>query len=169
MTIRPILCTIALAGLCACGSADVNLSFRGDDGQRLIAMNETLAVIGTEEDMDEELRGCVETGLRERLDRVTLIPGEQFQSAMSPWFRKGSVPADGAALQEVLAEQQVATRLRSLGLRYIIGLSGASSDESARWGGCGGGYAGFACLGGMGNREAVRLAAMVLDVKAGEV
>jgi len=159
----------ALIFAAACGSADLKISGSEIAARPAVAQDETLALIAMHEGLDPKLRDCVEAALRENLVRVTFIPGEQFQNAMSPWFQPNDVPQEDEHLVRVLAEPEVAMGVKSLGVRYVIGLNGAANREDSQWGGCVGGYAGAACVGGMGSRNKVRVSATILDVKAGEV
>jgi hypothetical protein len=160
------LCALTLS-LAACGGSEVTVKDTGQAKrhQSRSSSGESLTIVGTVSGTEESLVECVESALYKQDPDLSLIPSREFRDATFPWFEPGTAPDSAEALEQAMGKAAIGKSFDELGLRYLVMLSGATTSKPGSWGGCVGGYAGAACVGGMSTNEETNLTVRILDLK----
>ena len=139
----------------------------GPGQQEKIAAGESLTIVSVSSSTTEDVLGCVEDSLRKRAPELTIIPFRKFRNSMFPWFEPSTTPGSDEELAQLMGKSNVRQRVMDFGLRYVVALSGRTQATGIdSWGGCFGGYAGAACVGGNSLDRRTNLTAAILDLKS---
>jgi hypothetical protein len=111
---------------------------------------------------ERKFAGCVAEAVQKAHPRAPVVSPKEFRRAVFPGLAAGALPDPWRGLVPVVDDPVFRERAASLGLRYIVWLSGDSTIE----------YDGFEVDGGAGGgvlgvrwRRTTRLRAYVLDLK----
>ena len=161
------LCVLVLA-TASCGGSKVAVqdTWREKQEDTDISSGKSLVVVNTLPAPGNGLVECVELALYKRDRDLVVIPSDEFRDSMFPWFEPGIAPESAQELEELMGRSVVKTRLDELKLRYLVTLSGESITRPGSWGGCAGGYAGAACVGGLSSDKEINLTASILDLES---
>ncbi|HAJ75677.1 MAG TPA: hypothetical protein DCM64_04400 [Gammaproteobacteria bacterium] len=125
---------IVLLGLLAsCTSTTVDEFRQGETG---IENDESVVILGRRQASDYETRSEFVECVGERMTRgdnsIRVVPEQEFVDAMFPWFEPRTAPLRTRDLEQLMAEDVVATKMNEFGIRYIVWLDGftETSDRS---------------------------------------
>jgi hypothetical protein len=158
-----------VAALLAVSCAPTTIEIEDDRaGQPLeLAEDEALTFVALSKSIPEDLVACVEGSLGEQAPDLTIVPSRQFRDSLFPWFEPSTAPRSDSDLVALMGRPAVLRRIEDLGLRYVVSLTGGSETVgNDGWGGCAGGYAAVACVGGAGIERKTDLTAAILDLTA---
>jgi hypothetical protein len=116
-----------------------------------------------------EVEGCLAMRIREVAPEVTIVPQRAVRDALFPLMEPATQPRDEEAFARMLARDDVRTRLRARGLRYLVAFAGGTRRED--WSGgilCGASMGGGGCLGFMWRGERSTLDAGLWSIEDGE-
>src|SRR5262249_26610297 len=92
--------------------------------------NQRVTLLSTRGNDTSDLMDCLRNDLRS----IPQVPADQFRSALFPWFEPGVTPTSAAELSELLHRKGVAETIRSLGVRYVVGVAGGTTITTTHWG-----------------------------------
>ena len=114
---------VFLGLLASCTSTTVDEFRQGDTG---IGSDESVVILGRRQASDYETRSefvqCVGERMRRRDDSIRVVPEQEFVDAMFPWFEPRTAPLRTRDLEQLMAEDVVATKMNEFGIRYIVWL-----------------------------------------------
>lgn len=143
---RSRLSLVALPILVACAvgcAASVQTKMYGEPLK--ILPTEKIAIINSGRN---KFLTCLERSLRETSPDITLEPAGRFVDRMYPWFEPNIAPRSVKDLSLLLAQPKVRKEIEATGVRYIVGVSGSTTQDEMSGGIlCGGGYGGAGCFG----------------------
>jgi hypothetical protein len=141
---------VFLGLLASCTSTTVDEFRQGDTG---IGSDESVVILGRRQASDYETRSefvqCVGERMTRGDDSIRVVPEQEFVDAMFPWFEPRTAPLRTHDLEQLMAEDVVATKMNEFGIRYIVWLDGftettdRSGSISCTIGPGGGGCFGF--------------------------
>ena len=141
---------VFLGLLASCTSTTVDEFRQGDTG---IGSDESVVILGRRQASDYETRSefvqCVGERMTRGDDSIRVVPEQEFVDAMFPWFEPRTAPLRTRDLEQLMAEDVVATKMNEFGIRYIVWLDGStettdrSGSISCTIGPGGGGCFGF--------------------------
>ncbi|MBT71226.1 MAG: hypothetical protein CMQ15_04175 [Gammaproteobacteria bacterium] len=141
---------VFLGLLASCTSTTVDEFRQGDTG---IGSDESVVILGRRQASDYETRSefvqCVGERMTRGDDSIRVVPEQEFVDAMFPWFEPRTAPLRTRDLEQLMAEDVVATKMNEFGIRYIVWLDGftettdRSGSISCTIGPGGGGCFGF--------------------------
>jgi hypothetical protein len=108
---------------------------------------QTVAVFSTHQG-SANLADCVRRGIHRANNNLRFIDPQEFRDDLFPWFEPGTAPKNTDDLALLLHRPLVREKIAQLGLRYVISIDGATTEND--WehhieGG--GGYGSFAWFG----------------------
>ncbi len=106
---------------------------------------------------DEDLSECVGKPLQRHIPSLRFVAGEDFSTALFPWFEQSVAPRDEEALSRLLAKPLVRARVESLGVRYVVTVEGQTNRTG------GGGCIHLLCFGSW--KKATHLSGSILDLQ----
>ncbi len=141
-----ILCATLLTG---CTSVTID-ELRHRQTSVEIAEGEYVVLLGRRQssnyETEPELVDCISKTLAS--NNVAVIPEQQFVDALYPWFEPRTAPMRVKDMNRLLARKQVAQRIDSYKIRYIIWVDGnTETTGSAGSIGCSIGTGGAGCFG----------------------
>ncbi|MCC6203208.1 MAG: hypothetical protein IT494_09420 [Gammaproteobacteria bacterium] len=96
-----------------------------------VGANESIVVLGrktnSQYEPERDFINCVGQSLT---GKVRVIPQQEFVDTMYPWFEAMTAPTNVAQLGALLANEVVAARIESYGVRYIVWLDGNTETVS---------------------------------------
>jgi len=123
-TIKLLLVLVA-ASLAACTSTTVDEFRQGETG---IESDESVVVLGRRQASDYETRAdfveCVGDRMARGENAINVVPEQEFIDAMFPWFEPRTAPLRTRDLEQLMAEDVVATKMGEFGIRYIVWVDG---------------------------------------------
>jgi len=141
---------VFLGLLASCTSTTVDEFRQGETG---IGSDESVVILGRRQASDYETRSefvqCVGERMTRGDDSIRVVPEQEFVDAMFPWFEPRTAPLRTRDLEQLMAEDVVATKMNEFGIRYIVWLDGftettdRSGSISCTIGPGGGGCFGF--------------------------
>ncbi|MGR9099644.1 MAG: hypothetical protein ACU826_03680 [Gammaproteobacteria bacterium] len=78
---------------------------------------------------EEEVAECIGRAMKSTNKKLRIISPGEFRSSFYPWFEHSTEPKSLEELKLLLNKSIVRDRITSLGLRYLIVLSGKSSES----------------------------------------
>jgi hypothetical protein len=75
---------------------------------------------------EEKFLDCVGDNLKSGTNGFKVKDNREFVNAMFPWFEPSTAPVRPEAIAELLNHEQVARRLETTGVRYVVWLNGAT-------------------------------------------
>ncbi|MDP6652513.1 MAG: hypothetical protein QGF90_10475 [Gammaproteobacteria bacterium] len=124
---------VFLGLLASCTSTTVDEFRQGETG---IESDESIVILGRRQASDYETRSefvqCVGERMTRGDDSISVVPEQEFIDAMFPWFEPRTAPLRTRDLEQLMAEDVVATKMNEFGIRYIVWLDGftETSDRS---------------------------------------
>ena len=156
-----------VAASCATSTVEVQDTRPGLRGG--IAADESLTIVSVSSSISEDVLKCVEDSLRGEAPALIVVPSRKFRDSMFPWFEPSTMPGSDDHLAQLMGKPSVRQRVMDLGLRYVVALSGGTyTAGNDSWGGCAGGYAAAACVGGMTIDMKTDLTAAILDLTSSQ-
>ena len=136
-------------------------------GSLHIASYQAIAVLpqGVSPD-DMDVAECVARKVQRTTPTPRVIPAQEFRDALFPWFEPTTAPNTPDELGSLLDKRLVQERIVSLGVRYVIFLSGTTAQGD--FGGpffCGGGYGGGGCFGYIAADRKSHISATIWDLE----
>lgn len=122
----PRIAALLLLGLVmSCTSTTVDEFRRGETG---IENGESVVILGRRQASDYETRSefveCVGDRMARGDNALSVIPEQEFIDAMFPWFEPRTAPLRTSDLEELMAEDVVASKMNEYGIRYIVWVDG---------------------------------------------
>lgn len=156
---RAVMLLLLAAGA---GCASTVVEEKGTAGGP-IARGESVVVLGDEIGFPE----CVRRAMKRSDPELQFIPSLRFRDALFPWFEPGTRPNNVKELEMLLGRPVVRTRIAGLGLRFVVVISGETSESKGKGAMmCGGGPpGGVGCLGFVWWDRTTSLQADVWDLK----
>lgn len=151
----------------SCAPTTIEIENGRADQPLKMAKDEALTFVALSKSISEDLVACVEGALSEQELDLTIVPSRQFRDSLFPWFEPSTAPRSDDDLVSLMDRPAVFRRIDDLGLRYVVSLTGGSETVgNDGWGGCAGGYAAVACVGGAEVERKTELTAAVYDLTA---
>lgn len=119
------------------------------------------------EAMELDMEECIADALAELEPPVGIVPTKTFRDMVFPDIDYLSVPSSPESLFELMTSADFQTRIRRLGLRYLLVLHSEYSSNAKPVGGCFGGPGGGVCLAFIVWDNQTKLSAQVIDVGNG--
>ena len=124
--IRSVGSLLVISGLlAACTSTTVDEFRQGATG---IETDESVVVLGRRQASDYETRSefveCVGERMTRGEDAISVVPEQEFIDAMFPWFEPRTAPLRTRDLEQLMAQDVVASKMNEFGIRYIVWLDG---------------------------------------------
>lgn len=119
------------------------------------------------EEMELEIEECIADALAELDPPVGIVSTHTFRDTVFPDIDYLSVPSSLESLLELMKSADFQTRVRGLGLRYLLALHSTYSSHSEQMGDCFGGPGGGGCLVLIVWDNQAKLSAQVIDVGKG--
>ncbi len=120
-----LLLVLTVASLAACTSTTVDEFRQGETG---IESDESVVILGRRQASDYETRAdfveCVGDRMARGENAINIVPEQEFIDAMFPWFEPRTAPLRTQDLEQLMAEDVVATRMGEFGIRYIVWVDG---------------------------------------------
>ena len=120
-----LLLVLAATSLAACTSTTVDEFRQGETG---IESDESVVVLGRRQASDYETRAdfveCVGDRMARGENAINVVPEQEFIDAMFPWFEPRTAPLRTRDLEQLMAEDVVATKMGEFGIRYIVWVDG---------------------------------------------
>lgn len=135
--------------LASCTSTTIDEYREGETG---IEAGESIVILGRRQGSNYETRAqfvdCVGDRVSSGSNGLTVIPEAEFVDALFPWFEPRTAPLRTEDLEELMAQELVASKIQEYGVRYIIWLDG-QTETSGRVGSisCAVGPGGGGCFG----------------------
>lgn len=111
--------------LAACTSTTVDEFRQGETG---IENDEAVVILGRRQASDYETRSefveCVGDRMARGDNAINIVPEQEFIDAMFPWFEPRTAPLRTRDLEQLMAEDVVASKMSEYGIRYIVWLDG---------------------------------------------
>ena len=161
--------------LTACGTSTHVDEYRVSESRLPVKASEKIVIMGrrhageyeTEPDFIDCIGNKLVTG-----GQVAVMPEQQFLDSLYPWFEPRTAPLGLKRMGGMMRDPLIATRIRKLGIRYMIWVDG-NTETTEKNGGfsCGlapggGGCFGFASWDKNSNYEAIIWDLSKLDEKA---
>jgi len=160
---------LGISALLAVSCAPTTIDIKNKHaGPRLeLAEDGALTFVVLSKSIPEDLVACLEGGVGEQAPDLAVVPSRQFRDSLFPWFEPSTAPRSDADFVALMERRDVWRRIEDLGLRYVVSLTGGSETVgSDSWGGCVGGYAAAACVGGAQIERKTNLTAAIHDLSA---
>lgn len=141
--------SLVMVFFASCTSTTVDEFRQGETG---IESGESIVILGRRQASDYETRSefveCVGDRMRRGQNAINVVPEKEFVDAMFPWFEPRTAPLRPSGLEQLMAEDAVASKINDFGIRYIIWIDGFT-ETSGRAGSisCAVGPAGGGCFG----------------------
>jgi len=138
-----------MAMLVACSNTTIDQVRYGYTG---VGASEAVVVLGRRYKSDTETEvdfiSCVGSGLKKGTADITVVTEQEFADSLYPWFEPRTAPIRIEGLKNLLKQADIAERVASLGVRYIIWIDG-STEKTHSTGSiaCSIGPGGGGCLG----------------------
>ena len=114
-----------LVFLIGCTSTTVDEFRQGETG---IESDESIVVLGRRQASDYETDSgfveCVGDRMARGENAINVVPEQEFIDAMFPWFEPRTAPLRTRDLEQLMAEDVVASKMGEFGIRYIVWLDG---------------------------------------------
>ena len=111
---------------------------------------------------------CLKRELEKKVShQVKLMDAEAFQDALVPWFEPKHAPSNVKELEALLTRPEVRQRIASLGVRYLVNITGSAESDGFPGMLCGGGFGAAGCLGLAWEDKTHRVHAVIWDVVQG--
>ena len=116
----------------------------------VVQAGESVVVLGRRHRADREsevsFNSCISRALESR--RLEVFPEQEFKDALFPWLEARTAPISSAALNRLLDEPLISSRVEQTGVRYMVWVDG-QTDKTDSGGGmsCGLSPAGGGCFG----------------------
>lgn len=168
---RNALCAITAALLTACNSHTVidrhhavaSSALEPDEAIVLLGRATRLAAPG-----DMDFVECVGERIQLSNEQSQVLGHEEFTDAMYPWFESSTAPTDISMLNDLFENENVAERLDSLAVRYLVWIEGSTATLDSRGGvSCAVGPGGGGCFGFKSWDDAAEYTATVWDLAQG--
>jgi hypothetical protein len=92
------------------------------------AYKDSVITVISDNDKDTEITKCVEKKLKKDLPNLTFIQEDEFRDALYPWFEPNTAPKSKQQLSNLLSTPLVRERIENLSLRYLIYVSGSTTQ-----------------------------------------
>jgi hypothetical protein len=119
-------CLVCLLLLSGCVTSTVQQVRESATG-----MNETESVVvlsrktrPSQDETEDQFVKCISKNMSGGKHKLHVVAEQEFRDAMFPWFEPRTAPVNAADLPELIAQPELADRLESLGLRYLIWVQG---------------------------------------------
>jgi hypothetical protein len=111
---------------------------------------------------------CLKNELEKNVShQVRIVDTAAFQDALFPWFEPQHAPSNVNELEALLARPEVRQRIASLGVRYLVSVTGSAESDGFPGMLCGWGFGAAGCLGLAWEDKAHRVNAVIWDVVQG--
>lgn len=163
----PVLTALLLGG---CVNATVQQIREAETG---IDATESVVVLSrksrpSQDETEQEFVRCISRGMNGGRQKVNVVEEQEFRDATFPWFEPRTAPVNASDLPELIAQPELADRLSSLGLRYLIWVEGDTDrTDSAGSLTCSVTATGAGCFGFLTWEMDAGYEAQVWDVQAG--
>lgn len=122
---RGLALGLLLAALAGCTSTTVDEFRQGETG---IESGESVVILGRRQASDYETRSefveCVGDRMARGDNAISVVPEQEFIDAMFPWFEPRTAPLRTSDLEQLMAEEVVANKMKEYGIRYIVWVDG---------------------------------------------
>ncbi len=124
----------------------------------------------TQEETEAKFVNCISKNMSGGKQRVNVVAEQEFRDALFPWFEPRTAPANASDLPELISQPELAERLESLGLRYLIWVQGDTDrTDSAGSLTCSVTATGAGCFGFLTWEMDAGYEAQVWDVRSGSL
>ena len=173
---RIAMVAIALTALLAvgllggCVNATVQQIREAETG---IGATESVVVLSrksrpSQDETEQDFVRCISRNMNGGKRKVNVVEEQEFRDAAFPWFEPRTAPVNASDLPELMAQPELADRLASLGLRYLIWVQGDTDrTDSAGSLTCSVTATGAGCFGFLTWEMDAGYEAQVWDVQAG--
>ena len=170
---RPALamsCLLNLALVSGCVTSTVQ-----EVRETATGMSETESVVvlsrktrPSQEETEAKFVDCISKNMGGGKQRVNVVAEQEFRDALFPWFEPRTAPSNASDLPELISQPELAERLESLGLRYLIWVQGDTDrTDSAGSLTCSVTATGAGCFGFLTWEMDAGYEAQVWDVRSG--
>jgi len=162
-----LLCVLLLGG---CVNATVQQVREAETG---LSATESVVVLSrksrpSQDETESKFVECISKKMHGGKQSVNVIGEQQFRDATFPWFEPRTAPVNASDLPELIAQPELADRLASLGLRYMIWVQGDTDrTDSAGSLTCSVTATGAGCFGFLTWEMDAGYEAQVWDLRAG--
>ena len=124
----------------------------------------------SQEETEAKFVNCISKNMRGGKQRVNVVAEQDFRDALFPWFEPRTAPANASDLPELISQPELAERLESLGLRYLIWVQGDTDrTDSAGSLTCSVTATGAGCFGFLTWEMDAGYEAQVWDIRSGNL
>ncbi len=124
----------------------------------------------TQDETEAKFVNCISKNMGGGKQRVNVVAEQEFRDALFPWFEPRTAPANASDLPELISQPELAERLESLGLRYLIWVQGDTDrTDSAGSLTCSVTATGAGCFGFLTWEMDAGYEAQVWDVRSGNL
>ncbi len=166
--------TLALIGLQlllgGCVTATVQAVREANTG---FDSEDSLVVLGrrsrpTANETEFNFVNCVNRKVAAGANGLPVLAEREFRDALFPWFEPRTAPANASDLPELIGQPELAARLESIGLRYLVWVEGSTQrTDSAGSMSCSVTTAGAGCFGFLTWENDSKYEAQIWDVRTG--
>lgn len=167
---RPVLLALSALLLSGCVTATVQAVREANTG---FDSEDSLVVLGrrsrpTANETEFNFVNCVNRKVGAGGDGLPVLSEVEFRDALFPWFEPRTAPANASDLPELISQPELAARLESIGLRYLIWVEGSTQrTDSAGSMSCSVTTAGAGCFGFLTWENDSKYEAQIWDVRTG--